>query len=228
MSKKNILIVEDEEDILKLIEFNLIKNGYNTTGVTSGEMALEKTKQDSFDLVLLDLMLPGIDGMEVCRQFKSDKATQGIPVIMLTAKGEEEDIIKGLESGADDYVTKPFSPKILLARVKTSLRRNEDSVYNSNSVIKTRKLHINPVKHEVLLDGKSLKFTSAEFKILHLLASRQGWVLSRYKIIDEIKGEDYAVADRSVDVMIVSLRKKLGNYSSYIETVRGVGYKFKL
>ncbi len=226
MNRKHILIVEDEEDILKLIEFNLIQSGFNTTGVLSGEQALETVKQNSFDLVLLDLMLPGMDGISVCKSMKKDNAAKELPIIMLTAKGEEEDIIKGLNSGADDYVTKPFSPKVLLARIKTVLRRNENSSYNKNSVVNIGNLYIHPEKHEVLLDNKPLKLTSAEFKALYFLASKPDWVLTRYNIIDEIKGEDYAVTDRSVDVLMVGLRKKLGEYGSYIETVRGVGYKF--
>ncbi len=226
MNTKNVLIVEDEEDILKLIEINLLKNGISATGVQSGEKALEILNKDSFDLVLLDLMLPGINGIEVCKQLKNNRATKGLPIIMLTAKGEEEDIIKGLESGADDYITKPFSPKVLMARIKTSLRREENVDYNRNSVINIDKLYIHPAKHEILLDNKPLKLTSAEFKVLHLLASKPGWVLTRYNIIDEIRGEDYAVTDRSVDVLMVGLRKKLGEFGSYVETVRGVGYRF--
>jgi len=228
MDKKNVLIVEDEEDILQLIEINLIKNGFNTVGATTGEKAIEEMKHGQFDLIILDLMLPGIDGIKVCKMLKNDSVTADIPIIMLTAKGEEEDIIKGLESGADDYVTKPFSPKVLLARIKTALRRTDSNAYNSESVISIHNLYIHPAKHEVLIDNNPLKLTSAEFKVLHLLASRPGWVLTRYKIIDEIRGEDYAVTDRSVDVLMVGLRKKLGNYGHYIETVRGVGYRFQV
>lgn len=227
MNGKNILIVEDEEDILKLIEVNLLKNGFEATGVQSGEKAVESINKNYYDLVLLDLMLPGIDGLEVCKQLKNNAGTKELPIIMLTAKGEEGDIIKGLESGADDYITKPFSPKVLLARIKTVLRRQDNNSYNNEAVINIDKLYIHPVKHEVLLDNKSLKLTSAEFKALHLLASKPGWVLTRYNIIDHIRGEEYAVTDRSVDVLMVGLRKKLGKFGHYIETVRGVGYKFK-
>lgn len=226
MSLKSVLIVEDEEDILKLLEINLVKNGFAVTGVNNGEKALEAINKNLFDLVLLDLMLPGIDGMEVCKQIKNNGSTKGIPIIMLTAKGEEGDIIKGLEVGADDYITKPFSLKVLMARIKTALRRQENDYYNNEAIINVGKLYLHPLKHEVLLDKKPLKLTSAEFKVLHLLASRPGWVLSRYNIIDEIRGEDYAVTDRSVDVLMVGLRKKLGEFGSYVETVRGVGYRF--
>jgi two-component system alkaline phosphatase synthesis response regulator PhoP len=228
MSTKKVLVVEDEEDISKLLAINLIKNEYSVTSVTSGEKALDVIKNDNFDLVLLDLMLPGINGIEVCKTLKSNPLTRELPVIMLTAKGEEVDIIKGFECGADDYVTKPFNLKVLMARVKTALRRTENTAYNKDSVINIHNLRIDPVKHEAILGNKPLKLTSAEFKVLHLLASKPGWVLSRYTIIDEIRGEDYAVTDRSVDVLMVGLRKKMQEYGSYIETVRGVGYKFSL
>lgn len=226
-NSRKVLIVEDEEDILNLIKINLAKNGFNATGVLSGEKAIDAVKKESFDLLILDLMLPGIDGIEVCKRFKNNSVTKEMPIIMLTAKGEEGDIIKGLESGADDYITKPFSPKVLLARIKTVLRRQDNSNYNDESVINTGRLYIHPAKHEILLDDKPLKLTSAEFKVLHLLASKPGWVLTRYNIIDEIRGEDYAVTDRSVDVLMVGLRKKLGTFGSSIETVRGVGYRFQ-
>lgn len=228
MGAKKVLIVEDEEDILKLLEINLRKHEYEVTGVMTGEKALEAVKNEIFDLVLLDLMLPGIDGIEVCKALKSNPLTKELPVIMLTAKGEEGDIIKGFECGADDYVTKPFSLKVLMARVKTALRRTENTAYNKDSVVSIHNLYINPQKHEVLLGGKHLRLTSAEFKVLHLLASKPGWVLTRYSIIDEIRGEDYEVTDRSVDVLMVGLRKKMDEYGYYIETVRGVGYKFRL
>lgn len=227
MTKKHALVVEDEEDILKLLEINLKKGGFEVTGVTSGEEALELVKSNLYDFVLLDLMLPGMNGLEICKTFRQDNALKGIPIIMLTAKGEEEDIIKGLEHGADDYMTKPFSPNVLLARINTVLRRNGNNDYDKKSIIKVHDLFIHTTKHEVLIGDKSIDLTPAEFKVLHLLASKPGWVLSRYKIIDEIKGEDYSVTDRSVDVLMVGLRKKLGIYSSYIETVRGTGYRFK-
>lgn len=227
INNKHALIVEDDEDILKLLEITLKKGGFETTGVTLGYQALEIAKTKLFDVVILDLMLPDIDGGEVCKSFRNNAAFKNLPIIMLTAKGEEEDIIKGLENGADDYITKPFSPKILLARISTVLRRQNANPYNKNSIININNLYIHPAKHEVRLNEKLLTLTAAEFKVLHLLASRPGWVLSRYKIIDEIKGEGYAVTDRSVDVLMVGLRRKLGKYGGYIETVRGTGYKFK-
>ena len=227
MSKQNIIIVEDEEDIQELIEYNLIKNGYNTTVYSSGEEALENIFKTSPDLILLDLMLPGIDGMEVCKRLKNSEKTNKVPIIMLTARGEEETIIKGFEYGVDDYVTKPFSPKILISRIKAVLRRKIDEKYDNNSVITIHELSINPTKYEVLLNNTQLKLTNGEFKALHLLASQSGRVLTRYQIIDQIKGDDYEVTDRSVDVLMVGLRKKLDKCEHYIETVRGVGYRFK-
>lgn len=227
MSKQNIMIVEDEEDIQELIQYNLLKNGFNATVHSSGEEALGYISETLPDLILLDLMLPGIDGLEVCRRLKKDEETDKLPIIMITARGEEEDIVKGFEYGADDYVTKPFSPKILISRIKAVLRRQKDEKYDNNSLVTIHELAINPQKYEVLMDNSPLKLTNAEFKVLHLLASQPGWVLTRYQIIDEIKGDDYEVTDRSVDVLMVGLRKKLGESGNYIETVRGVGYRFK-
>ena len=226
-TNKTALIVEDEEDILKLLEITLKKGGFETTGVTTGEQALKIAGTKGFDVVILDLMLPGMAGEEVCKNLRNNSAFKLTPIIMLTAKGAEEDIIRGLESGADDYITKPFSPKVLLARINTVLRRQNNYIPANNSIINIHDLYIHLEKHEVKLKDEHLSLTSAEFKVLHLLASRPGWVLSRYKIIDEIKGEDYAVTDRSVDVLMVGLRRKLGKYGGYVETVRGIGYRFK-
>ena len=228
MLKQNIVIVEDEEDIQELIQYNLIKNGFNTSVYSSGEDALKSIAKISPALILLDLMLPGIDGLSVCKKLKESENTKHLPIIMLTARGEEEDIIKGFEYGADDYVTKPFSPKVLISRINAVLKRhsnNED--HDTDSVIKVHGLLINPKKYEVLLNNSPLKLTNAEFNALYCLASKPGWVMTRYQIIDEIKGEDYEVTDRSVDVLMVGIRKKLDKYGEYIETVRGVGYRFK-
>lgn len=228
MDKLNILVVEDENDIQELIEYNLLKNSFNPIIADSGEEALETIKSKEVDLILLDIMLPGINGFEVCKKSKSELSSKEVPIIMLTARGEEEDIIKGLEAGADDYITKPFSPKVLIARIKAVLRRKEsDKNNNKNDVLKIKELTINTQKHEVLLGDKALSLTPAEFKVLHLLASKPGWVQTRYQIIDEIKGENYDVTDRVIDVLMVGLRKKMGEYGSYLETVRGIGYKFK-
>lgn len=227
MAKENILIVDDEEDILELVRYNLAKEGYQITCVGSGEEGLKFARTASPDLVVLDLMLPGVDGLDVCKALKGDSKTKHIPVIMLSAKGEEADIVTGLELGADDYLVKPFSPRVLSARVKSVLRRNKGVPEDDTSPIKVDELQINPGRHEVLIKGKLVDLTSTEFKVLHFLARQPGWVFTRYQIVDAVHGDDYPVTDRSVDVQIVGLRKKLGKVGAYIETVRGVGYRFK-
>lgn len=227
MAKEKILIVEDEEDILELVRFNLHREGYQVTGVASGEKALEAVGKGHPDLILLDLMLPGTDGMEVCRTLKGDGETRDIPVIMLTAKGEESDIVSGLELGADDYITKPFSPKVLIARIRAVFRRRQRSVVTDDATLKIKGLVIHPGRHEVRVGGERLDLTLTEFRLLHLLARRPGWVFTRYQIVDALHGEDYPVTDRSIDVQVVGLRKKLGEAGKYIETVRGVGYRFR-
>ena len=227
MARKSILVVEDDEDILELVEYNLAKNGYDVTCVTEGEAGLEMAKDRMPDLVVLDLMLPGLDGLEVCRLLKADSKTRHIPVIMLTAKGEESDIVTGLELGADDYIPKPFSPKVLVARARAVLRRRAQEETTKDSIISLHEILIDPGRHEVLVKGKQVQLTLTEFRILQLLASRPGWVFSRYQIVDEIRGEDYPVTDRSVDVHVVGLRKKLSAKGRLIETVRGVGYRMK-
>ncbi len=228
MLKKHILIVEDEPDIIELLKLNLTREGFAVSSAENGEDALKFIKHNQVpDLVLLDLMLPGIDGLEVCRALKSSPATAGIPIIMLTAKDDESDIVSGIELGAEDYVTKPFSIKVLIARVKSILRRKSRAMVDKNAIIKIHDICINPGRHEVMVKGKPVEMTLSELRILHLLASRPGWVFTREQIIDSIKGEDYAVTDRAVDVQIVGIRKKLGSKADLIETIRGVGYRFK-
>ncbi len=228
MSKKNsILVVEDEEDILELVAYNLRKEGYQVTCAATGEEALRITRAEMPNLIVLDLMLPELDGLEVCRYLKRDTQTQHIPIVMLTAKGEESDIVAGLELGADDYVTKPFSPKVLMARIRAVLRRRQHGEVGPEQIIAVHELVIHPGRREVLLDGKPLDLTYTEFGVLHLLARRPGWVFTRYQIVDAIRGEHHAVTERAVDVQIVGLRKKLGAAGAYIKTVRGVGYKFQ-
>ena len=227
MSKERILVVEDEEDILELVSYNLSREGYLVSGVTSGEKALKKIKSEPCDLIVLDLMLPGIDGLEFTRVLKKDSKIQNIPIIMLTAKGEEADIVTGLELGADDYITKPFSPRILIARIRAVLRRKLPETYDDNSVIQIHELKIHPGRRDVSIKGESVELTYTEFQVLYFLARRPGWVFTRYQIVDAVRGDDYPVTDRSVDVQIVGLRKKLGHAGRYIETVRGVGYRFK-
>jgi len=227
MAGRTILAVEDEEDILELIAFNLGKEGFQVKGAGSGEEALRLARAAAPDLILLDLMLPGIDGLDVCRILKRDDVTRHIPIVMVTAKGEEADIVAGLELGADDYITKPFSPRVLLARVRAVLRRRETVPADETAAVNIRNLVIDPGRHRVLVEGQPVELTYSEFQILLLLARRAGWVFTRYQIVDAIRGDDYAVTERSVDVHIAALRKKLGSAGIYIETVRGVGYRFR-
>ena len=226
MAKENILIVDDEEDVLELVRFNLEKNGYKVETAVSGEEAIAKARTKLPDLIILDLMLPGIDGLEVCKKLKSDSKTENIPVIMLTAKIEEADIVTGLELGAQDYITKPFSPKVLVARVRRILQKTITHSLEK-SPIKIHELTIDPARHEVLVKNKQIELTFTEFNILYTLAKRPGLVFTRYQIVDSIRGQDYLVTDRAIDVQIVALRKKLGAYGKFIETVRSVGYRFK-
>ena len=227
MAGRSILAIEDEEDLLELVSFNLSKEGFTVRGVTTGEDALRVARAISPDLILLDLMLPGIDGLDVCRILKRDPATQQIPIIMLTARGEESDIVTGLELGADDYITKPFSPRVLLARVRTALRRTELAPSDDSAIIRTQRLAIDPGRRRVTVDEQAVELTYSEFQILLLLARRAGWVFTRYQIVDAVRGEDTAVTERSVDVHIAALRKKLGIAGDAVETVRGVGYRFR-
>ncbi len=226
MTETTVLVVEDEEDIQELIAFNLTKEGYKVERTDSGSEAVKIARDIIPDLIVLDLMLPGLNGLEVCQNIRENKVTADIPIIMVTAKGEEADIVAGLEMGADDYVTKPFSVKILLIRVKALLRRNSAGSVDEEGVLKFPDLEINVGKHETLVCGKQVKLTHSEFCILHALALRPGWVFTRTQIVNAIRGDDYAVTDRSIDFQIVGLRKKMGKVSHYIETVRGVGYRF--
>jgi two-component system phosphate regulon response regulator PhoB len=227
MAKEHVMVIEDEEDILALVHYNLTKEGYQLAAATSGEEGLKMAQERRPDLVVLDLMLPGMDGLEVCRRLKQTPETAGIAVVMLTAKGEEADIVAGLEMGADDYVTKPFSPRILAARVTAVLRRRQTAPPADEDAIVIHELAIHPGRNEVLVSGQSVELTFTEFRVLHFLASRPGWVFTRYQIVNAVRGDDYSVTDRAVDVQIVGLRKKLGSCGKYIETVRGVGYRFK-
>ena len=227
MSRQSVLVVEDEEDIMEVIRFNLEKEGYEVNQALSGEKALQVIENNLPSLVLLDLMLPGINGLDLCRIFKQNDRTKAIPVIMLTAKSEDADIVAGLEMGAEDYITKPFSPRVLLARVRTVLRRRESGVKDDSSVIQVEGMQIHPGRHEVTMGENVVDLTASEFRILHYLARRPGWVYSRDQIIDAIRGHGYVVTDRAIDVQVVGLRKKLGDYGKFIETVRGIGYRFR-
>ncbi len=221
-----ILIVEDEEDILELIGYNLKRSGFETTGYTQGDQGLKAARTLNPDLIILDLMLPGIHGLDICRILKSDTDTSHIPIVMVTARGEESDIVKGLEIGADDYITKPFSPKILVARVQALLRRSRTDQPDGD-VITIDGIDIFLKKRTVLINGVAADLTFSEFQILALLATHPGWVYTRNQIIHHIHGDHYPVTDRSVDFQIVGLRKKMADKGECIQTVRGVGYKFK-
>ena len=230
MAKDKILVVDDEKDILDLVEYNLSQNGYKVLCVATGEEALEAARSFYPDLILLDLMLPGVDGFDVCKELKSQSDTSEIPIIMLTAKSEDIDVVTGLELGADDYITKPFSPRVLVARVRAILRKTIISSKIEKSDAKLIRVHdivIDTRKHIVLSKNKKIDLTFSEFRLLQILAERPGWVFSRYQIVDALRGDDYPVTERSVDVQVVGLRKKMGHSGKYIQTVRGVGYRFK-
>lgn len=228
MAREKILVVDDERDILELIRYNLEREGYAVETVTSGEDALVQALRSSPDLIVLDLMLPGLDGIEVCRRLKRNDTTRHIPVVMLTAKSEDSDIVTGLEIGADDYVTKPFSPKVLVARVRAALRRSaEGGMESIATFIQVGEISIDRSRHEVDVAGSKLTLSATEFAVLEFLARNPGWVFSRSQIIDNVKGKDYPVTERSVDVQILGLRRKLGIHGHLIETVRGVGYRLR-
>ncbi len=228
MDKGRILVVEDEEDILELLRVTLAKAGFEAQTLTSGEETVHAARADPPQLLLLDLMLPGMDGLEVCRVLKRDAATDHVPIVMLTARGEDSDIVAGLELGADDYVTKPFSPRVLTARLQAVLRRQAHSPADDGAVVRVHNLVVDPGRHEARVDGNPVPLTFTEFHLLHGLARRPGWVFTRNQIVEMVRGYDYHVTDRAVDVQVVGLRKKLGGAGgNLIETVRGVGYRFR-
>ncbi len=227
-AKTQILIIEDEEDIRELVRYNLERENFGVSESESGEAGLKAVSQKKPDLILLDLMLPGKDGLQICRELKKNEAVRDIPVVMMTAKGEESDIVTGLELGAEDYIVKPFSPKVLVARVKAVLRRKAAiPAPDAEDVLRICDIVIHPGRHEVTVGGKLADLTASEFGILHFLARRPGWVFTRYQIVDAVHGADYPVTERSVDVQVVGLRKKLKKSGDCIETVRGIGYRFR-
>lgn len=226
MERVKILVVDDEDEILELLEYNLSKEGYEPVLAHNGEEALALMRSEAPALVLLDLMLPDLDGLEVCRRMKEEPTLQKIPVVMLTARGEDHEIVAGLEVGADDYIPKPFSPKVLLARCMAVLRRY-GSVEASDNLLVIDELTIDAARHQVQLGGELVELTATEFRILEVLAHNRMLVFTRNQIIEAVKGENYPVTERSVDVHIVALRKKLGSMGERIETVRGVGYRFR-
>jgi DNA-binding response OmpR family regulator len=223
-----ILVIEDEIDILEVVEYNLNREGYRVIGVRDGQTGVDVARDEAPDLILLDLMLPGLDGLEVCRRLKSDDLTSAIPVIMVTAKGEESDIVLGLGLGADDYVTKPFSPKELLARIRAVLRRGPLREERAGGEYIQRKgVAVDAGRHEVKIDGASVQFTPTELRLLHFLAGHPGRVFTRDHLLTRVIGRDAMVIDRNIDVHVRSVRKKLGPYRDMIETIRGVGYRFQ-
>ena len=227
LDSKNILVVEDDLDIRELISFNLQNEGHQVFEAKDGEAGIDKAREKLPDLILLDLMLPGIQGLDVCRVIKSDQKTKETPIIMVTALGQEEDIVKGLETGADDYITKPFSIKVLIARVNAVLKRSIEVGEDKSKDILINGINIKTRSREVRVNENLINdLTFSEFQILYLLAGHPGWVFTRYQIIDKIRGDNYPVTDRSVDFQIVGLRKKLGDAGKLIKTVRGVGYRF--
>lgn len=229
MEKRTVFVIEDHEDIAQLIAFNFQTQGFHVECFENAELAQVALKTVIPNLILLDLMLPGRSGLETCQTLKSEERTKSIPLIMVTAKGTETDIVKGLEFGADDYVTKPFSPEILLARAKALLRRLQDPKTSAPSTGKLQRgsLVIDPIRREVLVNDSKLDLTFSEFEILNFLARKPGWVFTRGQIVDAIRGQNYAVTERSIDVALVGLRKKMGLHGDNIETVRGVGYRYK-
>jgi DNA-binding response OmpR family regulator len=229
-TKKTILVVDDEKDLVDLITYNLQRNGYDVLSAYDGNEAIDLAGRESPDLVVLDLMLPGIDGTEVARRLKADSRTAGIPIVMLTAKGEETDVVVGLTLGADDYVTKPFSMKILLARLTTVLRRAEQAAAGTTApdaagILRAGPLTIDTSKHEVLVDGDPVRLTLTEFKLLTALVQARGRVLTRDQLMDKAMGTDVFVTDRAIDVHVTAIRKKLGTANWLVRTVRGVGYR---
>lgn len=226
MSNNTVLIVEDE-DIRTLLAYNLGKEGFSVTAVESGEQGLQIAIANHPDLIILDLMLPGMDGFSVCRALKKSDETRGIPIIIASAKGEEADIITGLEMGADDYVVKPFSPKVLNARIHALMRRTGQQPADQDDVVRIHELELDPVRFKARLAGEKLELTSNEFHVLHFMARHSGRVFTRYQIVNAVRDEDYIVTERAIDVQIAGIRKKLGKHADYIETVRGIGYRFK-
>ena len=226
MKKKKIIVVEDEPDLVGVVTYNLEREGYSVLASQSGDEGLNLIRSEAPDLVLLELMLPGMDGLSICRQMKSDSSMREIPIIIASAKGEESDVVIGLEMGADDYLAKPFSPRELLARIRAVLRRGARTSGASDDRIVARDLIIDPGKHEVKIKDEAINLTSTEFKLLHHLASSRGRAFSREQLLNRVVGMGVVVVDRNIDVHIRALRKKLGNHSDMIQTIRGVGYRF--
>lgn len=227
MSRETILVVEDESALQELLCYNLEKEGFRCHSARSGGAALTKVAAEVPSLILLDLMLPDVDGLSLCRTLRRRDDTKHVPIIMLTARGEEAEVVRGLESGADDYIAKPFNLAVLLARIRAVLRRGQEPAVDENATLEVGDVSIHPGRHEVRVGDTLVELTNAEFRLLHLLMRRPGWVFTRQQIVDSVRSEYYAVTERSVDVQIVGLRRKLGPAAQSIETVRGVGYRFR-
>ncbi len=229
MAKKKILLIEDDRDIVELVRYNLEKEEFQVTASSDGAMGLAQIKKSLPDLLVLDLMLPKISGLEICKEVRRDPALNRLPILMLTARGEESDRIVGLELGADDYVTKPFSPRELVARVKALLRRVEPAGA-VEKVIEVGQLRIDPASYRVTRAGKPLPLSTLEFRLLYYLASRPNKVFSRDQLLDAVWGADRFVTPRSVDVYVRRLREKIepdSQHPAYVKTVRGAGYLFE-
>jgi two-component system alkaline phosphatase synthesis response regulator PhoP len=231
--RKRVLVVDDEKDLVDLISYNLVRNGYEVLAAYNGNEALDVAWREGPDLVVLDLMLPGLDGTEVARRLRADSRTADVPIVMLTAKGEETDVVVGLTLGADDYVTKPFSMKILLARITTVLRRRDQAGSGpgggagEGGILKAGPLVIDTSKHEVTVDGEPVRLTLTEFRLLAALVAARGRVLTRDQLMDKAMGTDAVVTDRAIDVHVTAIRKKLGEAHRLVHTVRGVGYRLQ-
>lgn len=225
MTRKKIVVIEDEPDIVEVISYNLKNEGYRVLSVDRGDEGINLIRDQSPSLVILDLMLPGMDGLSVCQQLKSDPIVRDIPIIITSAKSEESDIVIGLELGADDYLTKPFSPRELLARVKAVLRRGPVKANESGERIVLQNLIIDVARHEVRVNHMAVDLTATEFKILHQMATQPGRVFTREQLLNRVVGMGVVVIERNIDVHIRSVRKKLGDAAQLIQTIRGVGYR---
>ena len=226
MPKKTVLTIDDEKDLIELVRYNLEKEGFRVRAALDGETGLAMALQEKPDLVLVDLMLPGMDGLEVCRRLRADSRTAAIPLIMLTAKADESDRVVGLELGADDYVTKPISPRELTARIRALLRRTA-GYHEPPALLRHGDLVIDLERRQVTCGDRAIELTATEFRLLHFLASHPGRVYSRGELIDNVLGRDVEVLDRTVDVHILALRRKLGKDGALVDTVRGFGYRFQ-
>ncbi|MEX2489822.1 MAG: response regulator [Pseudomonadales bacterium] len=226
MSRVKVVVIEDEPDIVEVMSYNLKREGFQVSTCVRGDEGLNLVRNTSPALIILDLMLPGIDGLSICQQLKNDPITRDIPIIIVSAKGEESDVVIGLGLGADDYLAKPFSPRELLARVKAVLRRGPIREDQQKERIVIKELVIDTARHEARLNDEPLNLTATEFRVLYQLASHAGRAFTREQLLNRVVGEGAVVVDRNIDVHIRSVRKKLGDYAAMIQTIRGVGYRF--